>query len=103
LISQSLTIYSILVSAFNPQRAKTQNTTVGVSFGATRELAFIRAAPQENGEKVRLYFPQTNNGVFSFGRDANILWSMYYVCVIARCTWQNQGLSLTNPYMLRFT
>jgi hypothetical protein len=47
-----------------------------VSFGATRELAFVRAAPQENGEKVRLYFPQTNNGVFSFGRDANILWSM---------------------------
>mmetsp|Transcript_38239 Transcript_38239/g.80187 ORF Transcript_38239/g.80187 Transcript_38239/m.80187 type:complete len:117 (-) Transcript_38239:289-639(-) len=39
-----------------------------------RELAFLRAAPQENGEKVKVYFPQTNNGVFSFGRDVNILW-----------------------------
>ncbi len=45
----------------------------GVSFGARRELAFLRATPQENGEKVKLYFPQTNNGVFSFGRDVNIL------------------------------
>ena len=24
--------------------------------------------------KVRLYFPQPNNGVFSFGRDVNIHW-----------------------------
>lgn len=28
----------------------------------------------QNQDKVRLYFPQCNNGVFSFGRDANILW-----------------------------
>ena len=47
---------------------------MGVSFGATRELAFVRAEPLQNDDKVRLYFPQTNNGVFSFGRDANILW-----------------------------
>ena len=76
-------------AAFNPQRAKNQNITVGVSFGATRELAFVRAYEKEsiddmqheefqshhgNRKKVRIYFPQTNNGVFSFGRDANILW-----------------------------
>jgi len=67
-------------AAFNPQRAKNQNITVGVSFGATRELAFIRATPLQDcdgsgsDKKLRLYFPQTNNGVFSFGRDANILW-----------------------------
>ena len=61
-------------AAFNPQRARNQNITVGVSFGATRELAFIRAEPLQSEDKVRLYFPQTNNGVFSFGRDANILW-----------------------------
>ena len=64
----------LLLSAYNPQRARTQNITVGVSFGARRELAFLRATPQEDGGKVRLYFPQTNNGVFSFGRDVNILW-----------------------------
>jgi len=75
-------------AAFNPQRAKNQNITVGVSFGATRELAFVRAYEHDlpeplleqqqkhhqNRQKVRIYFPQTNNGVFSFGRDANILW-----------------------------
>eukprot|EP00934_Nitzschia_sp_Nitz4_P005413 Nitzschia sp. Nitz4//scaffold351_size16537//10630//12028//NITZ4_008853-RA/size16537-augustus-gene-0.1-mRNA-1//1//CDS//3329548887//5403//frame0 len=61
-------------AAFNPQRAKNQNITVGVSFGATRELAFVRAEPMTNEDKVRVYFPQPNNGVFSFGRDANILW-----------------------------
>jgi hypothetical protein len=63
-------------AAFNPQRAKNQNITVGVSFGATRELAFIRAEESDSREKVRLYFPQTNNGVFSFGRDVNIRWKV---------------------------
>lgn len=61
-------------AAFNPQRAKRQNITVGASFGATRELAFIRAEEYKNGDKCKIYFPQCNNGVFSFGRDANILW-----------------------------
>jgi hypothetical protein len=63
-------------AAFNPQRAQSQNITVGVSFGATRELAFYSAAPlqESGGEKVKIYFPQTNGMVFSFGRDANIKW-----------------------------
>jgi hypothetical protein len=42
---------------------------VGVSFGSTRELAFLSA---KTGEKI--YFPQTNGMLFSFGRDVNILW-----------------------------
>ena len=62
-------------AAFNPQRARSQNITVGASFGAMRELAFIRAQEQQESEqKCKIYFPQSNNGVFSFGRDANILW-----------------------------
>lgn len=56
-------------AAFNPDRAKNQNITVGVSFGSTRELAFLNA---KSGE--RIYFPQTNGMLFSFGRDVNILW-----------------------------
>ena len=69
----------VLNRAFNPQRAKTQNITVGVSFGATRELAFLRATDENNNKSqqqqdCRLYFPQPNNGVFSFGRDVNIHW-----------------------------
>ena len=38
-----------------------------------RELAFIRAQ-EESDQKCKIYFPQSNNGVFSFGRDANIHW-----------------------------
>lgn len=69
--------------AFNPSRAKNQNITVGVSFGATRELAFLRATSagsttendkNNNNKPCRIYFPQTNNGVFTFGRDVNIHW-----------------------------
>jgi len=40
-------------AAFNPQRARNQNITIGVSFGAERELAFLNVA---NG--TRAYFPQ---------------------------------------------
>ena len=61
-------------AAFNPQRARTQNITVGASFGSLRELAFMHATENVNGDKTKIYFPQGNNGVFSFGRDANILW-----------------------------
>ena len=65
--------------AFNAQRAKNQNITVGVSFGATRELAFLLATEGgkndvSHNDSCRLYFPQPNNGVFSFGRDVNIRW-----------------------------
>jgi hypothetical protein len=42
-------------AAFNPQRAKNQNITVGVSFGASRELSFIHA-----DNKSRIYFPQVH-------------------------------------------
>mmetsp|Transcript_3779 Transcript_3779/g.5866 ORF Transcript_3779/g.5866 Transcript_3779/m.5866 type:complete len:428 (+) Transcript_3779:83-1366(+) len=56
-------------AAYNPMRAKNQNITVGVSFGATRELAFLNAK-----DGTRIYFPQTNGMMFSFGRDVNILW-----------------------------
>lgn len=56
-------------AAFNPQRAMNQNCTVGVSFGASRELAFRHA---KTGDLV--YFPQTNGMLFFFGRDANIRW-----------------------------
>jgi len=61
-------------AAFNPQRARSQDITIGASFGATRELAFIHATPQINNNKVRVYFPNTNGMMISFGRDANINW-----------------------------
>eukprot|EP00931_Biecheleriopsis_adriatica_P118274 TRINITY_DN93711_c0_g1_i1.p1 TRINITY_DN93711_c0_g1~~TRINITY_DN93711_c0_g1_i1.p1 ORF type:complete len:431 (-),score=68.26 TRINITY_DN93711_c0_g1_i1:72-1280(-) len=56
-------------AAFNRDRAKNQNCTVGVSFGSSRELAFRHAG---TGELI--YFPQTNGMLFFFGRDVNIRW-----------------------------
>mmetsp|Transcript_4089 Transcript_4089/g.7879 ORF Transcript_4089/g.7879 Transcript_4089/m.7879 type:complete len:368 (-) Transcript_4089:724-1827(-) len=78
-------------AAFNPQRSRSQNITIGASFGATRELAFIRTKDYRNddlgggGEKCKLYFPQTNNGVFSFGRDANINWKVRPPRYLLKC------------------
>ena len=42
-------------AAYNPQRAKQQNITVGVSFGAERELSFLHGT-----NSSRVYFPQCN-------------------------------------------
>eukprot|EP01035_Chromulina_nebulosa_P024304 gene24304-31617_t len=56
-------------AAYNKQRAKNQNITIGVSFGATRELSFLHA-----GNNTKIDFPQSNGMVFSFGRDVNIRW-----------------------------
>ena len=42
-------------AAYNPQRAKQQNITVGVSFGAERELSFLHGT-----NASRVYFPQCN-------------------------------------------
>lgn len=57
-------------AAFNARRAKTQNCTIGVSFGSTRELAFVDAKDSSR----RVYFPQENGMLFYFGRDVNIQW-----------------------------
>eukprot|EP00435_Cladocopium_sp_Y103_P020834 s3802_g5.t1 len=62
-------------AAFNEQRAANQNCTIGISFGAPRELAFRHA---KTGELI--YVPQKNGMLFYFGRDAtpalngNIIW-----------------------------
>ena len=56
-------------AAFDEQRAANQNCTIGISFGAPRELAFLHA---KTGELI--YDPQKNGMLFYFGRDANIIW-----------------------------
>lgn len=54
-------------AAFNAQRAKQQNITVGASFGAERELSFLHVS-----HGTTLSFPQQNGMAFSFGRDVNL-------------------------------
>jgi len=72
-------------AAFNPERAKNQNITVGISFGAERELAFLHAK-----NRSRIYLPQTNGMLFSFGRDVNIKWK-HGVNALPRSEWTGFG------------
>ena len=55
-------------TAYKKDLHRLQNVTVGVSFGAERELAFI------DKNNTRLYVPQKNGMLFHFGRDVNINW-----------------------------
>lgn len=48
-------------------RDSSENITVCASFGAEREIAFVRG-------NTTMSFPQLNNGAFSYGRDVNIRW-----------------------------
>lgn len=60
-------------AAFNPDRARRQNITVGLSFGCRRELAFKHAK-----KDTLIYFPQDfpqeSGMLFTFGKAVNIRW-----------------------------
>ena len=56
-------------AAVKPDKAKTQNCTVAVSFGATRDAAFEHA---KTGTTV--FFPQANGSAYTFGHDVNVEW-----------------------------
>lgn len=50
-----------------------RNITVSVSFGATREVAFLRA-DEDPRKATRVYLPQRNNSAFGMGHAANLHW-----------------------------
>jgi len=56
-------------AAVKPDKARTQNMTVAVSFGAERDAAFEHAQT-----KTVISMPQPNGTVYTFGKDVNILW-----------------------------
>lgn len=56
-------------AAVNPKIAKTQNLTIGISFGAERDIAFQHAK-----SKNVVSFPQPNGSVYGFAKDVNIIW-----------------------------
>ena len=56
-------------SAVKPDKAKIQNFTVAVSFGATRDAAF-----EENSSKKVISIPQPDGCVYAFSKTTNILW-----------------------------
>lgn len=56
-------------AAIKPHIAKKQNFTVGISFGAERDIAF-----EHDKSKNVVSFPLHNGNVFSFGREVNVNW-----------------------------
>ncbi len=56
-------------AAIKPEKAKSQNFTVAVSFGATRDAAF-----EEVKSKCVISMPQPDGWTYCFSRDTNILW-----------------------------
>jgi len=56
-------------AAMKPDKARTQNFTVAVSFGCERDAAFEHAE-----SKTVVSMPQPNGTIYTFGRDVNLLW-----------------------------
>ena len=56
-------------AAVKPDKAKTQNFTVAVSFGATRDAAFEHAV-----SKTVVSMPQPDGCIYAFTNDTNIIW-----------------------------
>lgn len=56
-------------SSVKPEKAKVQNFTVAVSFGATRDAAF-----EHDKTKAIISMPQPDGTIYAFGKDTNCLW-----------------------------
>lgn len=56
-------------AAIDEKKAKTQNLTIGVSFGATRDASFEHAVT-----KTIVNFPLSNGMTYGFGPQVNIEW-----------------------------
>jgi hypothetical protein len=56
-------------AAINPQKAKNQNFTVAISFGATRDAALEHAKT-----KTVISSPQPDSTIYAFSKDTNVIW-----------------------------
>lgn len=63
-------------AAVDPAKAKTQNITIGVSFGGTRDVLFANAKT-----KTKVNIPLPNGSIYCFLRDTNIKWRHGIPCV----------------------
>lgn len=61
-------------AAVKPDKARTQNFTVGISFGATREAAFEHSNTKGKGDRSIISIPLPNGSIYAFSKDVNIEW-----------------------------
>ena len=55
-------------------KANTQNFTLGVSFGATREVAFQYAGERKDKTSPVISFDLKDNEVYAFTKNVNLFW-----------------------------
>ena len=60
-------------AAVKQDKAKTQNITVGISFGRTREIAFEDSLEPKGHRRV-IHFPMPNGYTYAFTKDINMNW-----------------------------
>ena len=56
-------------AAVDPRKMDSQNFTVGVSFGKTREIAFQHAET-----RTTVFIPLNNGSIYTFGKNVNTTW-----------------------------
>ena len=56
-------------AAIDSRKAKSQNVTVGVSFGSTRSIQFL-----DGSSRTKLDIPLYDGFTYAFGKDVNIIW-----------------------------
>ena len=61
-------------AAIKPDKANTQNFTLGVSFGATREVAFQYAGERKDKTSPVVSFDLKDNEVYAFTKNVNLFW-----------------------------
>lgn len=66
--------YHFDAAAVDPVKSKTQNFTVGISFGSERDIAFQIASRQREEERSVVSFPLKNGQCYAFTRDINTIW-----------------------------
>jgi len=69
--SQDWKPYHHDAAALKPDKAKTQNITVGISFGLTREISF-ESAERNRSTRKTINFVLENGTVYAFGNQINV-------------------------------
>jgi hypothetical protein len=72
-----LVVALVHIRAYENDQPSTRNITVGICFGAERELSLEKHETSgedldKNKVETRVSIPQSNNGVCTIGRDVNI-------------------------------
>lgn len=61
-------------AAFDPKKSSTQNITIALSFGCTRQVALEFSEKNKNNEKTTISIPINDGEIYAFTNTTNKLW-----------------------------